>query len=205
MANNDGTELIMSTVAVVLMPNAPLPQIGIRPSGLETILKRPLSISQSPEGPIVTSNRDQVEVQLFPNKIDVRESSGDVTQAKSKVPRIMHGFLGILPGISIQSYGVNFISEIKVESPLEWLGNSLINPSLACKLGSSLSSKSVTLLLDRPPKAWTVQLEALPDDRLGVNFNASESTVALPNREKLASEIEQQYEELNEFLAQIGL
>ena len=205
MANNDRTELILSTVAVVLAPDVPPPPIGIGEHALEAILRRPLSISQSPEGPIITSNRDQVEIRFSPNKIDVRESSGDVTQAKSKIPRIIHGFLAISAEVKAQSYGVNFILEINVEGPHEWLGNNLLNPSLASKLGTSFSSNLVTLLLDRPPKTWTVRFEAQSGDRLNVNFNASESTGALPNQEKLDQEIEDQYKSLNEFLSQIGL
>ena len=205
LANNDQTELILSTLAVVLALDVLPPPIGIREDALETILRRPLSISLSPEGPIISSNRDQVEIRFSPNKIDVRESSGDVTQAKSKIPRIIHGFLDTLAEVKPQSYGVNFILEINVEGPREWLGNNLLNPSLAPKLGSSFSSNLVTLILDRPPKTWTVRLEAQPGDRLTVNFNASESTGALPNQEKLDHEIEDQYKSLNEFLSQIGL
>ncbi len=205
LANNDRTELILSTIAVVLAPGVSPPSGPITPNVLEDILRRPLSISQGAEGPIVNSNRDQVEIQFFPNKIDVRESSGNITQAKIKIPRIIHGFCGALPAISIRSYGINFISEIEVESPGEWLGNNLLNPSLASKLATSLSSKSVTLLLDRPPKEWTVRLEALPGDRLNSNFNASESTTTLPSQETLGHEIGQQYAAFNEFLTQIGL
>ena len=203
LANNDQTELILSTIAVVFSPDPRPARIGSQ--AIEAILRRPLAISQSPEGPIITSNRDQVEVQFFLNKIDVRESSGDVAQAKSKIPRIMHAFLAPLDGVSIRSYGINFISEINVERPREWLGNNLLNPSLASELGTPFSSNLVTLLLDQPPKAWTVRFEAQPDNRLSVSFNASENTDTLPNQQELASEIGQQYDAFTEFLSQMGL
>ena len=207
MANNDRTELILSTIVVVLAPSVPPRLIDIEPHGLEAILRRPLTFSQSPVGPIITSNRDQIEIAFSSNRIDVRESSGDVAQAKSKISRIIHGFLALatLAEVSAQSYGVNFISEINVERPHEWLGNNLLNPNLASKFGTSFSSNLVTLILDRPPKVWTVRFEARPGDRFSVNFNASENTGALPNQEKLEHDIEEQYKSLNEFLSQIGL
>ena len=205
MASNDRNELMLSTVMVVLSPEIPPPPIGFEVQAVEAILKRPLSISQSPESLILTSNRDQAEIQLLPNKIEVRESSGEITQSKDKIPRIMHDFLAILGEASIQSYGVNFISEVNMEGPREWLGRSLLNQDLASKVGVSFSSDLVALRLDRPPKTWTIRFEAQRQNRISVNFNASESTDALPSREKLNYEIEDQYKSLNEFLSQIGL
>ncbi len=204
MANSGQAELILSTITVVLEPYAPLLPTGIG-IDLEGILRQPLNVSQGPQGLIITSSRDQVEVQLLSNKLDVRESSGDVTQAKSKVPRIMHGFLDALAEIKIRSYGVNLLLEIDEERPSEWLGNNLLHPGLASRFETSLSSNMVTLLFDQPPKTWTVQFQALPNGRLNVNFNASESTGELPSQEKLGHEIEEQYESLKDFLSQIGL
>ena len=205
MVNDGQAELILSTIAVVLDPHVPPPPIGIRGNELEAILRRPLSILQGPEGPIITSNRDQVEIQVFPNKFDVRESSGDVTQARSKIPRIMHGFLSISSEVKIQSYGVNFLVEINLERPREWLGNNLLHPDLASEFGTSFSSDLVTLMLDRSPKTWTVRFQAQPSDGISVNFNASEITSELPDQEELGHEIEEQYQALNGFLSQIGL
>ena len=207
MANNGQAELILSTIAVVFAPYDPSVPIGIGINiNLERILRRPLNISKGPEGSVITSNRDQVEVQLLLNKLDVREFSGDVAQAKSKVPRIMHGFLSSLPGIiKIQSYGVNLILEIDEEKPSEWLGNRLLNPDLASQFGTSLSSNLVAMLFDRPPKTWTVQFQALPDDRLNVNCNVTERTSELPSQEKLGDEIEGQYKALEKFLSEIGI
>ena len=205
MANSGQAELIVSTIAVVLDPPVPPSPTSFRGDGLEAILRRPLNILPGPEGPIITSSREQVEVQLSPNKIDVRESSGDAAQAKSKIPRIIHGFLAILPAVEIQSYGINFILETNMERPHEWLGNNLLNPGLASEFETPLFSNLVTLLLDRPPKIWTVRFEDQPGDRLVVNFNSSEITGELPDQEKLGHEIGEQYEALNKFLSQIGL
>ena len=204
MANNGQAELILSTIAVVFAPYDPsVPIIGIN---LEKILRRPLNVSKGPEGSVITSNRDQVEVQLLINKLDVREFSGDVAQAKSKVPRIVHGFLSMLPEIiKIQSYGVNLILEIDEEKPSEWLGNRLLNPDLASQFGTSLSSNLVAMLFDRPPKTWTVRFQALPDDRLSVNCNVTERTSELPSQEKLGDEIERQCKALKKFLSEIGI
>lgn len=206
LASSSQTELIVSTIAVLLQPGGPPLQIDVGDDALAAILRRPLTIVQAPQqGSIITSNRDQIEVQLFLNKIDVRELSGDITKGRSKIPRIIHEFLASSPDLKIQSYGVNCILEINVKRPREWLGNNLLDPGLASKLGTSLSSNLLTLVLDRPPKVWTVRFEVQHGDKLNINFNASEHTDALPSREQLCSDLGAQYKALNEFLAQLGL
>ena len=204
MANNGPAELIVSTVAVVLAsgPNDPPLTVGIE---VQEILRPPLSVSQGPEGTIITSNRDQVEVELSGNKLNVRESSGNITQARSKVPKIVYGFLADLADTAIRSYGINLVLETYKERANEWLGNNFLNPSLASPLGTPLSSNLVALLFDYPPKKWTVRFQNLSSDRLNVNLNASESTSELPSQEKLGHEVEEQYEALKKFLSEIGL
>jgi hypothetical protein len=204
LANRSQVELILSTIAVVFQPGESPRQIDIGGEALTAILRRPLTVAQGPDILIVTSNRDQIEVQIFPNKIDVRELSGDIAQGRSKIPRIVHEFLSILTDMRIQSYGVNFNLEINVERPREWLGNNLLNPGLA-ESGTTLSSNLVSLVLERPPKVWTVRFEAQADDKLNINFNASEHTETLPNRENLDNELKAQYEALKEFLDHLGL
>ena len=205
MRSNDRFELLVSTVAVVLAP-ADIPRsVNVSTFNLEGILRRPLTFSQSLEGPIITSNRDQVEIQFLSNKIDVRESSGEITQARGRIPRIAHSILDTLSEIKPQSYGLNFILEIDVKRPQEWLGDNLLHPELSSKLETAFSSSLVTLILDRTPKKWTIRLETLSGERLSVNFNASENTDALPNQEMLGHEIEEQFESLKDFLNQIGL
>ena len=207
MANNSQSDLIVTTIAAVLQPIDPPRGIDLNGNVLATILKRPLTVAEGPRGQIsVTSNRDQVEVQLFPNKIDVRESSGDVAQARNKIPGIIHGFLAtILAAETIRTYGINFILEVTVESPREWLGNNLLDHALASKLGTSPSSNLVALVFDRPPKTWTVRFEAQPDAKLNVNFNASEHRGVLPSLEQLEEEVGEQYDRLKAFLAAVGV
>ena len=206
MRSNDRFELLVSTVAVVLAPVDPPPlSISTRTLELEGILRRPISLSQGPEGPIVTSSRDQVEVRFLPNKFDVRESSGEVARAKNSISRIAHSLLATFDELNPQSYGVNFILEIDVERPQEWLGKNLLNLGLSSVLDTDVSSNLVTLMLNRYPKTWTVRFETRSGDRLSVNFNASENTDDLPNQEILGREIEEQFESLKDFLDQIGL
>ena len=205
MATNDQAELIMSTVAVVLNTPTSLSSTAIKADQLEAVLRRPLSFLQGPEGPIISSNRDQTEIHLLNNKFDIRESSGDVDQSRNKIPRIATGFLGILGTVEIRSYGVNFILELNVERPEEWLGANLINPAIATKLGIPISGKAVALVLTQPPKVLTVRFQAQPANRLNVNFNASEDASALPGEGMLESDIGEQYEALLGFLSQVGL
>ena len=134
MATNEQVELIMSTVAVVLNTPTSLSSTAIKADQLEAVLRRPLSFLQGPEGPIISSNRDQTEIHLLNNKFDVRESVATLINQETKSPRIATGFLGILGTVEIRSYGVNFILELNVEKPEEWLGANLINPAIATNL-----------------------------------------------------------------------
>ena len=199
-------ELIVSTVAVLLVPRDLSIPHDINPDELTTILRKPLNISQMPGGlTIIISNRDQVEVQLFANKIDVRDSSGDVAQAGKTIPRVIRKFCDtVLTGETIITYGINFIVEFDREGPKEWLGQNLLKDSLVNKLGGSPSSNLIQVNLDRPPKTLSVSLEVRPNEKLSINFNASQPSNSLPSDGELARELQEQYEVLKDLVAKIG-
>lgn len=199
----DSIELVLSTIAVIFKP--PLLQGDISAEQVGAILKRPITVASGPNLTTFSSMRDQIDVLLLPNKLDVRELSGDVKLAKSALPRILVEFMGILSNPAITSYGINFIVEVKLEDPRRWLGSSFVSPSMIETLGQPIQLPMLSLQLDHPPKAWLVRFEVLPNNVLTVNFNASESPDVLPSEDVLATNVKEQYAAFIGFLRQIGI
>ena len=196
----------MSTIAVVFQPSTP--QISISEEKLSTILRRPISIGQTPDGQsLISSNRDQIEVQLSVNRLNVRELSGIPNQGRDKIPGIVSEFSTIIciPTETALTYGVNFILEIPKEEPDRWLGDNLLNPALRGKIDVPVSTRLVSIAFSKPPKNWTVKFESRENSKINVDLNASERTEMLPNADRLREEMEQQFEALLEFLTLLGL
>jgi len=153
----------------------------------------------------ITSARDQIEVHLASNKVDVRDLSGELDQAQSKVPRILNEFLAVLSSPPVTSYGVNFILDIRIQEPDQWLANHLLDPTLSGKLGTQLSSQLVVLIFNQPPKIWTVRFESRDSSRININLNASEGVRVLPGLERLAEDMVTQLEAVHKLLTRLGL
>ncbi len=198
----DSVELVLSTIAVILKP--PLPQADISQEQVGTILKRPISVVSVPNVTVFSSIRDQIDVRLQPNKLEVRELSGNVTQAKGALPRVLTEFMGLLGNPSVQSFGVNFIVEVKLDNPKQWLSTRFMNPKMVEQLGQPIQLPLLSLQIDRPLKTWLVRFEVPSSDILTVNFNASESSDSLPPADVLAADVEKQHTAFIEFLRQLG-
>ena len=206
--DNDGQmEIIVSTIAVLLAipPTGPV-QVGIAQDALVGILKRPLTVSDAPGGQtIISSNRDQIEVQLFPNKLDVRDVSGKAAEGRRKIPRVLTEFLALLANPTITSVGINFIVELPQAEPTQWLGTNLLDANLATRLGSQPTCNDVALVLNEPPKVLNVRFTAQGSDRLNVNFNASEVTQELPSPERLEQDLQEQFDRLHRLVKELEL
>ena len=194
MLNSENVDLILSTVAVILDPGPDMPNITISDEALTHILRRPLNVASAPGGQfLIASNRDQIEVQLFPNKIDVRNVSGRAEQGEERIPRIINEFLSLLGNPTLASYGINFAVELKKDDARNWLATNLLNPLLRELVGPDFSSNQASLIIEVPPKQLTVQFGVRSEDQLHVNFNASEDAGGLPSIEQLTEELRGQF------------
>jgi hypothetical protein len=197
-------ELILSTIAVLFQPISV--QTSVSEQKVSAILRRPFGIGATAEGAVaITSTRDQIEVHLASNKVDVRDLSGELDQAQSKVPRILNEFLAFLSSPPVTSYGINFLLDIPMQQPDQWLANHLIAPALSGELETQLSSRLVVLAFSHPPKVWTVRFESRDDSRINVNLNASEAVSVLPGLEPLAQDMVTQLGALRKLLTRLGL
>lgn len=200
------TEIEFSTVAVLLTGTMSQPGSIITGQQLNNVLKRPHSIGELPNsGMSITSSRDQIEIQMLPKKIDVRDLSGELGHAKEVVPRVLHEFLALLSNPTMLSFGINFILIHPVENPNEWLGQHLLASNLEELLNQRPTSNMVSISLRRPPKTMSVSFRPGEGASINVNFNSSEEATELPSRESLESQMQMQYEELFNMLQGLGL
>ena len=206
MVNDRQMEILVSTIAVLLVPPTELVPVGITEDALTGILRRPLTVGEASGGrTIISSNRDQVDVQLFPNKLDVRDVSGDAAEGRRKIPRILTEFLALLANPTITSIGINFIVELSQAEPTQWLGTNFLDPDLATRLGAQPTCNDIALILEVPPKVRNVRFTAQGSDRINVNFNASEETQELPSPKRLEQDLQEQFDTLRRLIEKLEL
>ncbi len=200
----ESLDLLASTIAVVFEPTPQPTPINISAELLAGILREPLNVSADPAGQImVTSTRDQVELQLLRNKIDVRDVSGDRDQGLAKIPRIVHEFMALLGDVPLQSFGINYIVEVSKDNARDWIATKLLSPTISERIEGQLSSNHVNLILEQTSKTLTIQLSSRVATKMNVNFNVSELTVELPSAENLRAYMDEQYQALIGLLRQL--
>ncbi len=167
-------ETLVSTIAVVFPP---VSELDLDEETVTALLKPPLNLSQSQDGAtLFSSARTQLEVFLFPNKLNVREMSGDQVQAANKIPPVVHGFLDALDVNEPASFGINFLIEVPCDTPSNWIGRTFLAKSLSDSLGieTLIQSDHISVVFDRGPKVWTVRFISQKSERLRIDLNSSE-------------------------------
>ena len=186
-------DLLFSTIAVVFEPTPNLPVFRITDELLSEILQHPLNIGNDPNGQIViASPRDNIELQLSPNKIDVRNLSGDHHHGEESIPRVLHAFLRILDYPILASYGVNFVIEIPNDEPAQWMAANLVNPTKK-EYFADLTSNRVHLIFRDRDKDVTMQVGVRGNKHINVNYNVSESISNLPEIGQLEQALAEGY------------
>jgi hypothetical protein len=198
-------ETLMSTIAVVFPP---VSQTEMDEDMLTALLKPPINLSQSQDGAsLFSSARAQMEVLLFPNKLNVRELSGDQEQAAGKIPNVVHGFLDVLNVNEPASFGINYQIEVSCVSPSEWIGSTFLAKSLSdtFDLDSQVRSNHVAVVFDRAPKVWTIRFIGHKKNRLRIDLNSSEQLEGkeLYSREFLSEQLIDQGRQLTELVLKL--
>lgn len=206
MSESTNLDLLFSTVAVAFDPIQNLPAFHITDETLTGILKHPLNLGNAPGGQIVISSpRDNIEVQISPTKIDVRDLSGRIEQGQTEIPRVICEFLRLFNNPTLISYGINFVVEIANDNPAPWLADHLLHPGLSEHFGDAVASNQISLIFPNSSKDITLQIGTRGQTQLHVNFNASENTNSLPCTGTLSEEIAGQYGFLESRLRQLGV
>ncbi len=196
-------EHLATSIAVV---HEPVPQslVGnLTGQSLTTVLKQPLNLGVSVTGELtVVSTRDQMELYLSPNKIDVRDISGEPDQRGEKIAEVAHALLLLLDNPSLQSIGTNFIATVSVPDSAKWLASHLSLSDFENEMEEQLSSNQINLVFQRTAdNVVTIQLHSQSDDELYINFNASDQRSDLPSVSELANGVRTQYAFLERVLA----
>ena len=197
-------DLVVSTVAVIF--ESPLqPPASISSQDVGEFLRLP-SLGYSPDGSLaINSHRDQIEVLLSANKLDVRNVSGEHDKGVERVPAAVHGMCELFSTSAPKSFGVNFIVSVEQSEPRSWMAETFLRGDLASVLEDSPGSDMLSFVYVRGVKTITVRFDVRPGFGINVNYNASEEISALPGREELGSDLDAQKANLDDLLRALGL
>jgi hypothetical protein len=108
---------------------------------------------------------------------------------------------------TVLSYGMSFFLEIDLggnEDAAKWLGRRFLKDDLAANLGGEASCDLIDVSFSQGSKLLNIEIQAIGEARVIVNFNANEATSTLPNGGDLTTKLVSQYSDLVELLKKIG-
>ena len=201
MVDQAKIKISMTTIAIVTaLPE----QDTIDQQELEKVLRPPLTLGQSPEGLLISSQKDQIQVITGGTKTNVRDLSDRKTFSRSKIPAILEFFIRRFK-LKVTSYGVNFVINVPCIEPVKWIGDNIFSTQVSQKTGKTLIGGVATVKMAAGQKTWNIKFEPSGNKMIKVDFNASEDTQQLPNQQRLREELQQQFQALLEFLNALGL
>ncbi|MBA7667343.1 hypothetical protein ES703_75430 [subsurface metagenome] len=201
MVDQAKIDLSMTTIAIL---TAPPQQTAIDQKELEQILTPPLTIGQSSQGLLVSSQKDQIQVLAGGIKTNVRDLRGRRRFSTSKIPAILSYFIKRF-NLQVTSYGVNFVINLPCVEPAKWIGDNILSTQISQKTGQVLLGGIVTVKMEAGQKTWNIKFEPSSDKMINVDFNASEDTTQLPNQKRLREELQEQFDALLGFLNKLEL
>ena len=201
MVDKAKIQISMTTIAILA---APPQQSNINQQEFEQILTPPLTIGQAPEGLLVSSQKDQIQVLAGGTKTNVRDLSGRKTFSRNKIPSILHFFVDRFK-LQVTSYGVNFIIKMPCIEPGKWIVDNILSTQVFQKTGKTLIEGAAAIKIASEQKTWNIKFEPKGDKVMNVDFNASADTQQLPNQKRLREELQEQFQALVEFLDALEL
>lgn len=197
-------EIVASTIAIVFEPLDSPP--SLKDQDLTALMRRPLALGQTVNGLlVVSSNRDQAEFHLGANKLDVRDLSGEIANAKTRIPSLLRQVYDLISNPPLRTIGFNFIIEFEVPDAQKVLADCLLK-SDSVPPGTDLRSNSVSLVFQHSSgKAWALRFSTRSNEVVILNFNASQDTDSLPDGAALGGELESQYEQMIKFVKSLKL
>ena len=203
LVDRNSVYLTMSNIAVLTeIPDQP---VSIDQNTFGHMLTPPLNIGQTIGGQLVISSpRDQLEVVLVGNRIEVRDLSGKTEFSERKIPKLVGDLLQFITA-PVKGYGINFHLTIKHDNAAQWLVDLIFSHEIKERTGKSLVGGSATLRMEHKSKMWQITLQPRSVSELQVDFNAHENTQQLPQEEHLQGEMAEQFDALLETLTDLGL
>ena len=197
-------DYVVSSIAVTFLPQREGPQ-SLSGEAFSQFMNRPIP-NRSPDGSlVVTSNRDQIEVILSPGKVDVRDLSGDPDRAKLKLPTVLIRMWEQLQQTEVLSYGINFIVQVEMQDPQNWMGETFLRPDLNEKLAVQPRSDAVHLSFDEADTTRLIRLQVPDASHILVNSNDSRAITVIPDVQELQDNLETQRNKLETLLTNLGI
>lgn len=197
----DDIYMVMTTIAIT--HEVPGPK-NVNVKDFEHLLCPPITAVNSPTGMLISSQREQIEVLIANTKTDFRDLSGRKDFSSSKISEVVKYFISKF-GLKTDSYGVNFILKVPYSEPKKWIVENVLSSRILEKTGKVLVGGAGTVSLKSGRKTWNVGFGTTDDNKIEVNFNASEKKVELPSAVELRNELKKQWDLLMEFLSDLGL
>ncbi len=202
MVNIDDIYLVMSTVAI--LHELPEPK-NINIKDFEALLSPPITAAASlPAGMLINSPRDQIEILMANNKTDFRDLSGRKDFSSSNIGKLVEYFAGKFR-LKVNTYGINFILRVPHSEPRKWIMENILSSKISKKTRKKLLGGNGTVSLKSGRKTWNIGFEATDDNKIGVNFNATEKSDEMPSAEELRDDLNKQWNSLIKFFSDIGL
>lgn len=193
--------MVMSTVAV--LHDVPTPKT-LEVKLFEQLLSPPISVTSSTAGMLISSQRDQIEVLVENNKTDFRDLSGRKDFSSNKLAEVIEYFVSQF-GLKPNTYGINFILRIPHIESKKWIMGNILSSGISEKTKKELVGGSGTVSMKSGRKIWNVVFESADNDKIMVNFNATEKTSKLPSVEPLLNDMKKQWNSLVKFINALGL
>ncbi len=201
MVNIDDIYMVMATVAIA--HEVPEPK-SVDVKDFEQLLDPPITITNSPVGMLVSSQRDQIEILFANTKVDFRDLSGRKDFSSKKISEVVKHFTSKF-GLKTNSYGINFMLRVPHSEPQKWIVENVLSSGISEKTGKVLLGGAGTVSLKSGRKTWKVGFQASDDNNIEVNLNASEKRGELPSEVALGNELKKQWGLLVTFLSNLGL
>ncbi len=202
MADRASIEVVTSAVAILGVPSPE--SVALEQKEIEEILAPPLTAGQSGSAFMISSPRDQIEVVFAGKTLAVRDLSGHSEFSQSKVPAVLDFFVRrAAPRVS--SYRVDFTIVVRRPEAEQWVRDNIFANQVSVKTQKKLLGGSAMLRISADPKTWNVSLQPKDDNKIIVEFGATEDTQEVPGQVDLRKQIGEQFESMLRFLTGLGL
>ena len=189
-------DIISSNLVVVLnKPENPTP---FSPSDIGKIVREPLNIAQTPDGIILDSPRDQIEIAIVGGRLKVTDTSGS-KPGKKKVMEVAHEMLRLLDA-TYRTFGLNYRLTCKPETgknPADMIASSLLDKlRIENNTKTVIRGAAVKLFYNRAGKVCTLSIEpqdGLLGNKVIVDLNVHENSSELPAVDDLQKSFKSEY------------
>ena len=201
MVNINDIYLVMRTCAIL----HDIPETkNIDLKAFENLMSPPVTAAVTVSGTMISSQRDQIEIIIASNKTDFRDLSGKTDFSSSKIETVLKYFVEEFK-IKANTLGINFILRVPQDEAQEWILNNILSSELSKKINKKLIGGTGNVSFKSGSKTWNIIFEVNEKNKIGINFNMTESIKQIPIIKGLKKEFGNLWKFLVKFLTDLGL